>query len=84
VAKECMGDTAYWEKVNEIRPAHREWTKTSIIRTLRLNAATGRPLTQCSCGPFDGAAKRLFGSFEAACRVAGVEAPKKKRGRRRK
>ena len=58
-----------------IRRLRRPWTKSEIIAAIRAQAAAGAPLTQNAMHPKSArfAAVRLFGSFEAALRKAGVQ-----------
>ena len=58
----------------DIRLQRHPWTKSQIIAAIQSQAADGAPLTQNSIRPESVrfAAKRLFGSFDAAVRVAGL------------
>ena len=70
-----------------IRRLRRPWTKSQVITAIQAQAAAGRPLTQNGMLPESArfAAIRLFGSFKAALRMAGVHymAPKRPRWSRR-
>jgi len=58
-----------------IRHQPRPWTKSSIVQAIRNQAASGARVSKYSIRPrsIGKAACRLFGSFEAAVRVAGVD-----------
>ena len=82
----CSGEK-YWEylkKVHAIRKCGEPWTRSRIIRTIRVNVEYGRSHGGLSCLSLKQAANRLFGSLDEACRAAGVEPPKKRKDRRKK
>lgn len=58
----------------DIRRIRRPWTKSEVIAAIQAQAAAGAPLTQNGMRPRSArfAAMRLFGSFKAALRKAGV------------
>ena len=58
-----------------VRLVRRPWTKSEVIAAIRAQAAAGGPLTQNGMHPQSVrfAAIRLFGSFNAAVRKAGVQ-----------
>jgi hypothetical protein len=57
-----------------IRRIRRVWTKSEVVAAIRARAAAGAPLTQkgMNSNSLPPAARRLFGSFRAALRKAGV------------
>jgi len=57
-----------------IRLGRDQWTKAEIINAIKAHVASGAPLSKNAMRPHSigPAAKRRFGSFEAALRVAGV------------
>lgn len=59
----------------DVRRQRRPWTKSEIIAAIQAQAATGAPLTQNAMHPQSArfAAIRLFGSFHAAVRKAGLQ-----------
>ena len=60
-----------------IRRQHRPWTKSEIIAILQKQTAAGVPFVQSAMYPAGArfAVNRLFGSFRAALRIAGVLKP---------
>jgi len=58
----------------EIRRQRLPWTKSSLVQAIRAHAASGLRVTTCGIRPrsIANAARRLFGSFEAAVVAARV------------
>jgi len=57
-----------------IRLGRDQWTKAEIIEAIKAHVASGSPLSKNAMRPYSIgiAAKRQFGSFDAALKVAGV------------
>jgi hypothetical protein len=60
-----------------IRRARRPWTRDEIVELIRTRAATGLPIACYSVCPksVEVASRRIFGSWKAALRAAGVPNP---------
>lgn len=61
----------------QIRASRRPWTREEIIDLIRRRAAAGLPVASYNVAPLSAeiASRRLFGSWKAALRAAGVPNP---------
>lgn len=62
---------------DQIRASRRPWTREEIIDLIRRRAAAGLPVASYNVAPLSAeiASRRLFGSWKAALRAAGVPNP---------
>lgn len=61
----------------QIRANRRPWTRDQIIHLIRRRAASGLPVASYNVAPLSAeiASRRIFGSWKAALRAAGVQNP---------
>lgn len=78
--KDYQKRKAYLLKIKRIRTMWHRWTRSSIIRTLRLTYEEGYTELPMACLSLPQAARRLFGSMDAAYRAAGVPPPRTRHG----